>query len=276
MQFIENISQIADSYDGFLCDLWGVIHDGDKTYPGVINCLQQISAAGKKLVFISNAPRLAAAVNSRMQQMGINNNLYNQTITSGEAAVKYLQQHPSYNTIYYLGLAKDKPILQHIPQQPTTKLQTAKLLLIGNYEYLGQDFSEVAPILEQAHILQLPALCINPDIEVVKQDGKRISCAGYIASKYEEMGGAVQYIGKPYNLIYEYAMAVMSDIDISKLLVIGDNLHTDIKGGKQAHISTLLITGGILRNQFATHQQIINYCTSQNITPDYIVPSFRW
>ena len=39
------IRDLAQNYDGFIVDLWGVVHDGIKTYPGVIDCLTQLRAA---------------------------------------------------------------------------------------------------------------------------------------------------------------------------------------------------------------------------------------
>ncbi|OYV24599.1 MAG: HAD family hydrolase, partial [Rhodospirillales bacterium 20-58-10] len=59
---MSGFAELSEKYDGFIVDLWGVVHDGIKTYPGVIECLRQLRAAGKSVVFLSNAPRRAVAV----------------------------------------------------------------------------------------------------------------------------------------------------------------------------------------------------------------------
>jgi ribonucleotide monophosphatase NagD (HAD superfamily) len=66
---VSGFGKIADNYDGFIVDLWGVVHDGIKVYPGVIDCLTGLQAAGKKVVFLSNAPRRAVAVGRALRAM---------------------------------------------------------------------------------------------------------------------------------------------------------------------------------------------------------------
>ncbi|MFX6760178.1 hypothetical protein ABTH30_25075, partial [Acinetobacter baumannii] len=53
---LRGLAPIADRYDGFILDVWGVLHDGERLYPGVDNALQRLKAAGKRIVLLSNAP----------------------------------------------------------------------------------------------------------------------------------------------------------------------------------------------------------------------------
>ena len=39
MRFLTGFAAIAADYDGFVLDLWGVIHDGVKAFPHAIDCL---------------------------------------------------------------------------------------------------------------------------------------------------------------------------------------------------------------------------------------------
>ena len=57
LQILESLAPIADRYDGFVLDLWGVVHDGRKPYPGVLDGLAELKARGKRVVFLTNAPR---------------------------------------------------------------------------------------------------------------------------------------------------------------------------------------------------------------------------
>ena len=59
---LAGIGEIADRYDGYILDLWGVLHDGHAPFPGVIDCLTRLKASGKHLVILSNAPRRAHLV----------------------------------------------------------------------------------------------------------------------------------------------------------------------------------------------------------------------
>ncbi len=59
MKPISGIAGLAERYDGFILDLWGVVHDGRAPYPGVADALARLAALGKPVVFLSNAPRRA-------------------------------------------------------------------------------------------------------------------------------------------------------------------------------------------------------------------------
>lgn len=96
--------------------------------------------------------------------------------------------------------------------------------------------------------------CANPD-EVVIRGTKLEYCAGALAKKYEEMGGVVNYFGKPYPEIYNLALKKMNMLEEFKQkkitsFAIGDNLKTDIRGANALNISSLLILNGIYKDFF--------------------------
>ena len=43
----EGMAAVADRYDAFILDVWGVLHDGVTLYPGVVDTLERLTAAGK-------------------------------------------------------------------------------------------------------------------------------------------------------------------------------------------------------------------------------------
>lgn len=264
--------EIAKNYDAFLCDLWGVIHDGDNLYPNVLESLEALHGMGKKVVFLSNAPRLAESIFTRMDKMGVKREWYLGGMTSGEAAVKYMQQQDAGIKYYYLGLEKDEPMLEHITQKRVDSIAEADLLFNGNFEQLGDMISNVMPYLEQAIARKLPMFCINPDREVTKLDGTQILCAGTIADEYKKRGGQVEYVGKPYPFVFELGMKMLDNPSKDKVLMIGDNVMTDIKGGNEFGVDTLFITQGVLQNQKGDETPL-EYCQARGIIPTHITKS---
>src|SRR5919108_4830523 len=89
---LDRLSAVADRYDGFILDLWGVLHDGVRPYPGVVETLRQLKRSGKRLVVLSNAPRRAAPVARRMQEIGIAPDLYDVLHSSGEETWRLLKE----------------------------------------------------------------------------------------------------------------------------------------------------------------------------------------
>ena len=91
---------------------------------------------------------------------------------------------------------------------------------------------------------KIKMVCTNPDLTVLR-GSKEEYCAGTLALIFQEMGGKVIYFGKPYPEIYQFC--IKND---EKILVIGDNIRTDIKGANNMNFDSLLITNGIHENEF--------------------------
>ena len=58
--------------------------------------------------------------------------------------------------------------------------------------------------------ITLPALCCNPDKLMLTPQGL-MPAPGAIAALYEELGGTVSWIGKPYPAIYREAARRIGD-----------------------------------------------------------------
>src|SRR5579872_5399084 len=84
--------ELAPRYDGFILDLWGVVHDGTAPFPGVLDCMERLLGAGKRLVLLSNAPRRADDVMHRIEKIGVPRRLYHGVMSSGEEAWLHLHR----------------------------------------------------------------------------------------------------------------------------------------------------------------------------------------
>ena len=71
LRLIEGMRELAPAYDGFILDLWGVVHDGVAPFPGVLDCMGRLVEAGKRIVLLSNAPRRADDVIRRIEKIGV-------------------------------------------------------------------------------------------------------------------------------------------------------------------------------------------------------------
>jgi len=112
-------------------------------------------------------------------------------------------------------------------------------------------------------------ICTNPDL-IVDRGEEREFCAGTIAKLFEDIGGEVNYFGKPYPLVYNLS----TNIKNKKILCIGDNLNTDIKGANNQNFTSLLISNGIhkkeVKNNFEKLMKIYD------VKIDYIQSSLKW
>src|SRR5260370_25824360 len=99
------------------------------------------------------------------------------------------------------------------------------------------------PLLRKAISLDLPMVCANPDLVVMRGTTLHL-CAGALAKWYEEAGGRVRCHGKPFRSVYDSCLRLLDVAARCRILAVADSLRTDIAGAAGAGIDSLLIAGG--------------------------------
>jgi HAD superfamily hydrolase (TIGR01459 family) len=275
MPSVSGLSALTTRYDALLLDLWGVVHDGSQLYPGVHDTLVALRKSGNKIIMISNAPRRANVVEGVLNRLGIEKPLYDGVISSGEAGYAWLAagKAPWGKKYFYIGPNKDLGVLGGLDFVQVQSLSQADFVLNVGFGEDNRPMEETLPVLREAKEKNLPMLCLNPDLLVIKMNGERHPCAGALAKEYEALGGKVTWFGKPYAAVYDAAMTWLGNIPKQKILAVGDSLETDIPGAQNYGIDSLLITGGILKGD--SEAEIAAECAKMKLIPTYILPAFR-
>jgi HAD superfamily hydrolase (TIGR01459 family) len=107
--------------------------------------------------------------------------------------------------------------------------------------------------LQAAAARGLTLVSANPDI-VVERGPALVWCAGALARLYQDIGGTVVQVGKPFEPIYREALATIAGLGgpagAKGVLAIGDGLATDVRGAVDHGIDALFVTGGIHARDF--------------------------
>jgi len=272
---LSGIAPIAGRYDGFIVDLWGVLHDGAHPMPGAVEALHRLREAGKRIVILSNAPRRSASVIERIAEIGIARTLYDELLSSGEATWRWLKQGgPSGRRLFPIMAARDGSMLDGLDFGIARKIEAADFILNTGVESANDKVEDFENILRAGAARGLPMVCANPDLVVIHR-GKAEICAGAIALRYEQLGGPVQYFGKPHPPIYRDCFALLGVSDRRRILAVGDSLRTDIAGANAADIDGLLVLGGIHQEEL-TEGDLESVIERQGVIPTAAVPVFRW
>ena len=239
----EGLSSIAQNYSLFYIDLWGVIHNGISLYKEAINVLQQLKKNDKEFVLLTNAPRPNTTVKDFLEKMGLDNNFRKHVYSSGEAALDYLKKNFSTEKFYHIGPPRDFDLFKAFEKKKSKDIDDCDYFLCtGLFDNKSEDLNYYKDLLEKK--IKKKMVCTNPDL-IVDRGSKRELCAGSVAMVFEKMGGEVVYFGKPYPEVYN-----QSNIKkYKKILVIGDNLNTDIKGANNLKYDSLLISNGIHKKE---------------------------
>ena len=285
---LHGLADFSKAYDGFILDIWGVIHQGGDAYREAIDCVRQLRAAGKRVIFLSNAPRRAEKVAAILEEKGIVRALYDGVLSSGEAARIAFETGDTaaigkLGKRYFLLAAPDDDDLLHgLDYAPSATVAEADFLLAIGLRDEHSNLAGHEPFLSEAASRGLPMLCVNPDREVIRL-GTRELCAGALAACYNQMGGAVAYVGKPYPFIYRLSLDMLGIEQQARVLAVGDGLETDISGARAAGIDSLLVTGGMLAEELgvsrleAPDPAALNaLCRKANERPRAAIPTLRW
>jgi HAD superfamily hydrolase (TIGR01459 family) len=251
MEHLDHFAPLAARYDGFVLDLWGVIHDGVSPYPGAVDCLERLRAAAKRVVLLSNAPRRAAHAAAAMRAMGIGDALYDGIVTSGEVTHALLRDRtdPAFaalgRRLFHIGPERDRNVFDTLDVESVAEPAAATFVL-----NTGPDDSrlptEIGPweaMLRACRQAGLPMVCANPDLEVIR-GGERVICAGALAQHYATLGGHVIWVGKPDPAVYRPVLDALGVAKV-RVLAVGDGLRTDIAGAAAAGLDAAWVLGGI-------------------------------
>ena len=283
MRHLSGLATLAPDYDGFILDLWGVIHDGVRPYPGAPECLAALRAAGKRIVLLTNAPRRAAPIREQLARMGIPGTLYDGIMSSGEASHLLLRDRPDPwsralgRCVFHMGPERDRNVLTGLDVDVLdTPAGATCILNTGPDDHLNPtDPTVFDDALQACAARRLPMVCANPDLEVIR-DGLRVLCAGTFAERYGRMGGDVRNLGKPDPLIYAPVLDTLA-VPKPRILAVGDALRTDIAGAAAAGIDALWVLGGLHGDHVGEDMgRVEAEAVAAGLKPTATVPHFIW
>ncbi|WP_304193389.1 TIGR01459 family HAD-type hydrolase [Lentibacter algarum] len=289
-RIIPALSEISAQYDALFVDLWGCVHDGVTAYPEAIAALQAYRKSGGIVILVTNSPKPREGVAAQLGQFGVPVDAYDSIASSGDSARSAMFRGMVGEKVYFMGeWTRDSGFFDPIeiindPAQITrVPLQEAEgIVCCGPFDPMADPAVNRADFL-YAKQKGMKLLCANPDI-VVDRGEVREWCAGALAALYTEMGGESLYFGKPHPPIYDLARrrlnALVNKVDSSRILAIGDGIHTDIQGAQGEDIDSLFITGGLAASETKTKDQpdadaLEAFVTKQMITPTYAIGRLR-
>src|SRR5213595_3712811 len=188
---IDGMRALAPAYDGFILDLWGVVHDGTAPVPGVLDCMERLLGAGKRLVLLSNAPRRSDDVVRRIARIGVPQRLYHGVMSSGEEAWQSLKHRnePFYAALgrrcLHIGSERDLEMREGLDLEYVATTEEAQFILNTGPAGWDDRIEDYEPLLCDAIGRGLPMVCANPDLVVMRGSTLHL-CAGALARWYEE------------------------------------------------------------------------------------------
>ena len=268
MKELKHLSEVFKSYDTFVIDLWGVMHNGVVLNSKAVEAVDHLKNNSKKIVFLSNAPRPSLKVINFLLKMNLDKKYLLNVMTSGEAAIDAINQNKFGKTFFHLGPPRDSSLFEKQKNNKTEIDKCDFILCTGLLDNHEDDLSYYKNFLKN-HISK-KLICTNPDLIVHKGNIEEL-CAGSVAKVFEELGGKVIYYGKPYKEIYKNCFDKSE-----KVLAIGDNLRTDIKGANNLNIDSIFITEGVHRQEIGDSKKLDALLTKYKVKTNFFQKELTW
>tara|TARA_B100000035_G_C20968338_1_gene539840 strand:- start:363 stop:1181 length:819 start_codon:yes stop_codon:yes gene_type:complete len=265
----EGLSSIVDNYQLFYVDLWGVVHNGETLHNEAIKALKEIAKKKKDYILLTNAPRPNYSVKSFLEKLGMDKEIRDHVFTSGEAALLYLKKNLLGKTFFHVGPPRDFDLFKDFEKMKSNNIENCNYILCtGLFDEYDKDLTYYKNLFEKN--IEKKMICTNPDL-IVDRGNRREFCAGSVAMVFEKMGGEVIFFGKPYPEVYNQS----TDNKNKKVLSIGDNLNTDIKGANLLNYDSLLISNGIHKNEIK-EKGVEKVAKSYEAICNFIQSELKW
>ena len=270
----KNLSNILDEFDVLFLDAFGVINIGDKLIPRIIETLNIARDKGICIIILTNGATYCSEKKiNQFYNLGLEFS-YDEIISSRDVTERFLSIHLKSSKIGVLGNKDEKLNIKNSLTIDLTKDielfdEVDSFIFLGT-SYWDSDFQDLLKVSLSSN--PRPFFVSNPDIVAPHKDYFSIE-PGYFSLKLINEGiNLPLWFGKPFSTIFEMALEKVqfitgSSIDMSRIGMVGDTLHTDILGANSIGIKSILMTKyGLLRNQ-----NIASCIKKTGIVPDYLI-----
>ncbi|HUS30772.1 MAG TPA: HAD-IA family hydrolase [Kofleriaceae bacterium] len=261
---------LLDGYDGILLDLYGVLVDAGGLLPRAREFLAELDARRKPFAFVSNdASRSTATYVERFASWGVQV-APERFVTSGSLLPAYFAERKLAGArVAVLGTADSEAFVREgggdvVAVRPGMEIDAVVVADDAGFAFLDGLEASLSAIVRAVEAGRRPALVLpNPDLVYPKGGGELGFTAGTMAlmieaaleRRFPGAGLVFDRLGKPEPHLFA-AAAKQLGIAVDRLVMVGDQLETDIAGANAAAVPCALLAGAISRwtNEESAHR----------------------
>ncbi len=274
-QVVRSLLEIEDQFDILLLDGFGVLNIGGSSVPHMPEVIKTLQTRGKEAFVLTNGASYPTHIRAKIYPTLGYEIPKTHIISSRDAVEAMLPDHPITQSGGTWAVIVGPNA--HIDEMPanTVLLSEENIDTVEGFIFLATSYWDETwqeKLLTSLKAHPRPLIIGNPDVSAPLENSFSVE-PGYYA--FELLKAIPQleitFCGKPFQNAYEASFkrieSVVGKFEPSRVLMVGDTLHTDICGGNEAGCKTLLKADwGFLRNH-----DPLKFIQKSGITPDFLI-----
>ncbi len=265
-----HLGEIAEGFDAFLLDAFGVLNIGETAIPGVADRITTLRGGGRPVMVLTNAASVPAdALVEKYARLGYDFDPA-EVVSSRMVLLDAVRAAPAR----HWGVMAQPDLqgedlsgldLTYLGDAPAGYDEAEAFLFLGSGSWTEARQDRLETALRRR---PRPVWVGNPDLVAPRADGFSVE-PGFYAHRLAAIPGVeLQFFGKPFPGIFEQALErIPSSIPRGRVLMVGDSLHTDVLGAQSAGVRSALVTG----YGFSAGIALTDAIAATGIAPDYMV-----
>lgn len=265
---VRSLAEVADRYDAFVLDAFGVLNVGDTPIPGAVARMADLRAMGKRLVVLTNAasyPRAAAL--AKYRRLGFDF-AASEVVSSRDVAAAHLDKAAPGATWAAIAAAGDDfadlPVpVRDLIEGPEDWDAAEAILFLSSVRWTA---AHQARLLASLRRRPRTLVVANPDLVAPREGGLSQEPGLFAHELIDHAGTETLWFGKPFPDAFAEALRRLGDLPPHRVAMVGDTLHTDVLGGRAAGMGTILIADhGIFAGR-----DVAPFIAASGLVPDVI------
>jgi len=229
---------------GYMIDLDGTMFHGKRIVEGAKEWIDNLIEQDIPFIFLTNnSSRTPAQAAQHMLDMGFENIKPENFYTSAMAAVAYVKKNYEKRNAYYIG---EQGMRQALLDEGFTIVNDTDTP--ADFVFIGLDRNATYETYSKAvkHLFVHKAILVgtNNDRVLLSEKGVNVGNGSVVALFEHVCGHESLKIGKPYEPILSGACDFMG-LTKDQVIIVGDNLETDIALGENFNVETLMVLTGV-------------------------------
>src|SRR3954468_6374341 len=163
LELPSGLADLVPRYDAVVCDVWGVVHNGRRSFPDACAALMRYREQGGVVVLVSNSPRPKPGFVLQLRDLGVPDGAWNEVVTSGDATRRLLTERAP-GPAWAVGPARDAGLYERLDLHFSETAEDAAFISCsGLFDDEFEVPEDYRPRFERAAARGLVMICANPD-----------------------------------------------------------------------------------------------------------------